>query len=207
MGWSELLSFIQSELEYEGNTITEADALPPSNEAVDRIAEIVRPRPASWLASALTSDALGYRLPQEMIGPLDSVTYDGEEIRYCPPRDYERYVNGSYTIDEPVVWCVVGVYFRTNASSLTLVNLNGYAALPHYEAVETPPDPEAPDPMSYLPQRFALLPAYYVLMNFRAGADVAPEMARVQKYAAEWQGGLVAATEAVARLGSQPFRF
>ncbi len=197
MGWTSLKSYVQTELAYEGNTITDDLLSDYANQAVDIISEVVRPLPISITLSSLQRDGEAYLLPRTLVGPL-VVTCEGFVVPTVPLEDYQRMAETG----GPIVCHVSGLRFFTTSTSPESVNIHGAQALPHYVVGE-----DDPDPMKALPLRFDKLPAHYVLANYRAGADVPSEVARVQRHMTLWQDGLAAAHAAVRGLGAQEYRF
>jgi hypothetical protein len=168
-----------------------------ANQAVDIISEVVRPLPYELTLASLQRDGDAYVLPADAIGPV--VATDGDFLIPVLPRD--AYVRRGGLTSGPAM-CAVGRRVWYSEDDASEVKLYLFKALPTYVK-----NNDAVKPMDPLPRRYQRLPAFYVLSQFRAGADVAPEVARVQKFTALWQDGLAAAAAACRNLHSGEFRF
>ena len=197
MKWSDLKTYVSAELAYEGNTISDDTLVELANQAVDIISEVVRPLPYELTLASLDRDGDAYVLPADAIGPV--VATDGDFLIPVLPRD--AYVRRGGLSSGPAM-CAVGRRVWYSEDDASEVKLYLFKALPVYVK-----NNDAVKPMDPLPRRFQRLPAFYVLSQFRAGADVAPEVARVQKFTALWQDGLAAAAAACRNLHSGEFRF
>lgn len=98
------------------------------------------------------------------------------------------------------------------------LTISGTAYLPEFST-----DPNDPNPLQFIPGRFQLLPAYYILRELPVvpvtsdsptpdairAANTATQlrMARKQDYAGAWQGSLAGLVDVIAGRIRQPFAF
>lgn len=211
MTWARVKDYVAGELAREGSTITDASLLVLANEAVDEISDSLQPRTHVWTGGDLldpesTDGIQSGRLPQDIIGPL-FVTVDGAPLTVMNIDDFEGDFLHALRL-ESKSYAVSGGRLYTSINPLSRLRIRAGRYLPYF-VIPTAGPPEVLDtnPMQYLPRGYELLPAYYVLMMYRAGSDTPIEMVRLERNAARWASGIEKASMAVKRLGGMRFRF
>jgi len=215
MSWATIRSRVLNTLAQENNSATDAEIAELANEAIDQLNEIMRPQSYSftssdWTGRTTTADGVtAIRLPTNIIGPLQSVVYDGDLIDQVDPVAFEDYRNGLGVTGDPV-YTVVGTTFTTDAPNPALLTIRAQKALPYYadpDGAGAQGYADGPDPMADMPVTFQMLPAFYVLARFSASPDVPREMARQQNYQGLWEQKLQSFRAALNNLGAMPYNW
>ena len=208
--------YVVAALAEESNTITSATVLANANAALDLLSETCKPLIVRYSGADLTpvtstgptglTDRYSFTLPTTMAGNVTQLLYDGEEMQFLPPDDFElRAVDSPTTYPSLFrrVYTITGNKVYVLGTDITTSKLKIWAAqyLPHYDISGTV------DPTASCPQGSILLPAYYVLWNFRTDAGVPAEVNRQTLYKAKWDSGISTLSFQAETRDARPWRF